>query len=143
MRTILFVSVLCVFILVCVKKRREKFLSTYSYPDPLIDKIKADLVPINPKIADITFKAGNASETVNKKTIYLCLKDKKGNYYNYNMLIYVALHECAHAISKAIDTDHNNTSQEFMDNFQMLLDKAEKLGIYNSSLPKTTNYCPT
>ncbi len=59
------------------------------------------------------------------------------------MLIYVALHECAHAISKAVDEDHNNTSQEFMDNFKMLLDKAEAQGIYDSTLPKPKDYCPS
>jgi hypothetical protein len=127
----------------CLKNKKESFMFTTSYYDPLIDKIKNDLLPIDPRIAGLTFKASNASETINKKNVYLCIKDKNGKYYDYNMLIYVALHECAHAISKAIDEDHNNTSQEFMDNFSMLLDKASALGIYNPALPKTKNYCPT
>lgn len=121
----------------------KRYKEKYSYDDPIVDKIKRELIPLDPRIAKLIFKASNASETINKKNVYLCVKDKNGNYYDYNMLIYVALHECAHAISKAIDEDHNNTSQEFMDNFKKLLDKAAELKIYNPSMPKVDNYCPS
>ena len=75
----------------------------------------------------LKFYASDRSETVNKKEIYMCLKDSNGQYYDYNMLMYVAIHELSHAISVSIDEDHENTSSEFMNNMNMLLEKAKKL----------------
>lgn len=112
-----------------------------NFNDPLISKIKNDIEKVDPRIKNLNFHGSNVSETINKKNVYLCIKDSNNNYYDYNMLIYVALHECAHAISKAIDEDHSNTSQEFKDNFKMLLDKAEIAGIYNPNIPKVEKYC--
>ena len=34
--------------------------------------------------------------------MHLCLKDENGNYYDDNMIIYVALHELAHIATKMI-----------------------------------------
>jgi elongation factor P--beta-lysine ligase len=112
-----------------------------SYDDPLLEKIRNDLLKVDPRVATLRFRASNESFTEDKKTIYLCLKDRKTNeYYDYNMLMYVCLHELAHAFSESVDEDH--TTKEFRDNFQMLLDKAEKLGLYNPNLPLNYNYCP-
>ena len=112
-----------------------------SYDDPLLEKIRNDLIKVDPRVATLRFRASNESFTEDKKTIYLCLKDRKTNeYYDYNMLMYVCLHELAHAFSESVDEDH--TTKEFRDNFQMLLDKAEKLGLYNPNIPLNYNYCP-
>ncbi len=136
------------YILYRLKSDRNResfsFMSSISPEDnDILMRIKNDICRLNPKFKSLNFRVGNASETINKKNVYLCLKDSTGNYYDYNMLMYVTLHECAHVLSKAIDSDHNNTSQEFMDNFKMLLDKAESIGIYDPNLPKIQNYCPT
>ena len=37
-----------------------------------------------------------------KQKVYLCLKDENNEYYNDNMLIYVALHELAHVLCDEI-----------------------------------------
>ena len=86
----------------------------YSYNDPMIERIRNDLLKIDERVAYLKFYASNESFTEDKKFVYLCLKDDKGNYYDYNMLMYVSLHELAHAFSQGIDTSHS--SKEFKDN---------------------------
>ncbi len=47
-------------------------------------------------MAEIKLQEGPKSFTINKKQIFLCIKDKKSgdaNYYDYNSLIFVTLHE--------------------------------------------------
>ncbi len=107
--------------------------------DPLIDRLRYDLVRVDERAKDINYYSSSSSYTEDKVDMYLCLKDDKEQYYPYNMLIYVALHELAHAISKTTDTSHE--SKEFNDNFNMLLDKATKLGIFDPNIPLVTNYC--
>lgn len=110
-----------------------------TFTDPLIERIKFDLYLLHPKARDLNYFASNESLTEDKKDMYLCLKDENGQYYPYNMLMYVAIHELAHAISKSIDDAH--TSSEFNTNFDILLDKAAKLGLYNPNEPLLSNYC--
>lgn len=71
------------------------------------------------------------SATEDKKKVFICVKDKNGNYYNYNKLLQVALHELAHAQSKAVDPNH--TSKEFLTNYNNLMSKASKMGIIDLS----------
>lgn len=121
------------------------FLLTYQlnkvklYKDPLIFQLKNDLIKIDPRVRDINFYASNQSFTEDKKRIYLCLKDRDENYYPYNMLIYVACHELAHAFSSSIDTSH--TSEEFRSNYITLLNKARDLGLYDPNEPIIETYC--
>jgi hypothetical protein len=109
------------------------------FKDPLLYKIKNDLILIDPKIKDISFYASNESFTEDKKRIYLCLKDKNDKYYPYNMLIYVALHETAHVLSPTIDLNH--TSTDFINNFSNLIKKATELKLYDPTLPMIDHYC--
>jgi hypothetical protein len=60
-----------------------------SYHDPLIDKIKIDLLKVDPRVETLHFHASNESFTEDKKFVYLCLKDNNGKYYDYNMIMYV------------------------------------------------------
>ena len=106
----------------------------------MIERIRNDLLKVDPRVQNLKFYASNESFTEDKKFVYLCLKDENGEYYDYNMLMYVCLHELAHAFSESVDEDH--TTKEFRDNFQMLLDKAEKIGLYNPNIPLNYNYCP-
>ena len=105
--------------------------------DPMIQKLQGiinDLVPgINNKIK--IFK-GNKSYTINKKTVYLCLEDQNGNYYNLNILVYVLLHEISHVLCKSIG--HN---EEFQSIFDKLLKKAEEKGYYDPSQKSPNDYC--
>lgn len=112
----------------------------YSYHDPLIDRLKDDLLKVDPRVEELSFHASNESFTEDKKFVYLCLKDKDGKYYDYNMIMYVSLHELAHAFSDSVDTDHSG--KEFKDNFRNLLNKAQTLGLYDPKLPLVYDYCP-
>ena len=112
----------------------------YSYHDPLIDKIKQDLLKVDPRVEELSFHASNESFTEDNRFVYLCLKDKDDKYYDYNMIMYVSLHELAHAFSDSVDTDH--TGKEFKDNFRNLLNKAQSLGLYDPKIPLVYDYCP-
>ena len=83
----------------------------------------------------ITCKKADKSYTVNKKHMHLCLHNEKGDYFNKNMLIYVALHELAHVKCKSI-----GHTEEFHAIFDKLLDKATKLGVYNPEIPPVSDY---
>jgi|688.fasta_scaffold291896_3 hypothetical protein len=110
-----------------------------TYQDPLITRIVQDLIKVDPRVKDLSFEASNESFTEDKKRVYLCLKDENGKYYDYNMIMYVCLHELAHAFSNSVDENH--TGEEFKENFRKLLKKGEEVGIYNPSLPLNYEYC--
>ena len=109
------------------------------YQDPLIKKIKYDVSKLDSRIETIDFYSSNESYTEDKKKIFICLKDENNQYYDYNMLIYVAIHECSHALTKVIDTEH--TSREFREMFESLLKNATKMKIYNPTTPLEKHYC--
>ena len=130
-----------IFILTYVLYRLLKSREHLRYKDPMIESIKQDLFKLHPKARELTYSASDKSFTEDKKDMYLCLKDPQGQYYSRNFLMYVAIHELAHAISKSYDDNHNG--REFNENFDMLLDKAGRMGIYDSSEPYPDNYCGT
>jgi hypothetical protein len=120
-----------------------RYITLKSY-DPKIDEIKKNLQHVyhsytrdNKNIDDIiSIQPSNKSYTINKSKMYLCLKDKNGNYYNTNMLMYVALHELAHVLC-----DEIGHTDKFHNIFNNLLDIANSLGYYSYSIPITMNYC--
>ena len=104
--------------------------------DPMLHDLRETLRPVHPAIDQVRLYEGEKSYTINKERVYICLRDENGQYYNKNMLIYVTLHELAHAIN-----DEIGHTQKFHDIFEELLDKAYSLGIYNPSIPPIQNYC--
>jgi hypothetical protein len=130
---LIFAFLLIVLVTLCVNR-------VYSYDDPFISKLREDLINIDPRSKELVFNASNESFTEDKKMVYLCIKDKDGKYYDYNMLMYVALHELAHAFSESVDMEHKG--DEFKTNFKQLLDKAERMGYFDSKKPLDYNYCP-
>lgn len=79
---------------------------------------------------------GNTSYTINKKCVHICLKDKEGNYYSDNMLIYVLAHELAHVICEEI-----GHTELFNKIFAELKEELENANIYDDNLPLDNNYC--
>jgi len=79
---------------------------------------------------------GNKSYTINKQKIYLCLKQKNGEYYNKNMLMYVLLHEISHTICNSV-----GHTEEFHEIFNELLQEAINYGVYNNKIPLIIDYC--
>lgn len=105
--------------------------------DPMLYKLKHILDPLHPDIKNLRLYKGDKSYTINKQKIYLCLRDKNGDYYSTNMLIYVLIHEFAHYLNK----DDIGHTEKFHEIFEQLLDKAHELGIYDPSIPPIEKYC--
>ena len=103
--------------------------------DPLIYELQAILLKVDPDVASkINIQDDTSSYTINKKNMHLCLRDEDGEYFNKNMLIYVAIHELAHCKCKSIG--HTPEFYRIMDE---MLEKAKKLGIYQDDV-KTVRY---
>ncbi len=111
--------------------------SYYSDDHPLLSQIRSNFTMLSSDYNDIPLREGNSAYTENKSVITLCLKDpENGKFYSMNTLMYVALHELGHIISKT--HGHN---QEFRENFARLLRRATKIGIYDPKIPIPTTYC--
>jgi hypothetical protein len=85
---------------------------------------------------NITFFRGEKSYTINKKQVYICLKDQTGEYYDDNTLYYVVCHEISHVIC-----DEIGHTEKFYLIFNALLSKMEESGIYNYNIPIKHDYC--
>lgn len=107
--------------------------------DDKIGELHKKLIECFPESKSLQISAGEKSYTINKKHIYLCLKDKDGEYYDDNSLMYVLLHEYSHVLCDEIDTEHHG--DKFKRIFSSLLLRAEEKGIYDSTKPMVNNYC--
>lgn len=108
-----------------------------SVSDPILQQIRESLIKIDPRASKFSFFKHNKSYSINKKKIYLCMEDKYGNYYSYNTLLYVALHELAHCLN-TVDTGH---SEAFNNMFRYLLQTATDSGLYNPNMKIPCDYC--
>ncbi len=107
----------------------------------MLDKLRDAVVQLDRKrLSHLEFHESDDTRIDNKQVVYLCLRDPAtGQMYPWNALIYVTLHEMAHAISDGYDPMH--TSQEFQSNFWQLLRKAERAGIYKPGEAFVNEYC--
>lgn len=83
------------------------------------------------------------SYSVNKgEKIVFCLRsrDEKNKLVDINIMMFVALHELAHTMTKSI-----GHTEEFWNNFRILLKNARKMGIYKrvNYDEKPVDYCGT
>lgn len=104
----------------------------------MLRAIQQRLVQVHPAAADMHFFADDKSYTINKKRIYLCLKDLEGVYYDQNMLMYVALHELAHCLCEEV-----GHTRRFHEVFSVLLHRAHDVGVYDRFVSPIPQYCPT
>lgn len=125
---IIIILIICAFLFQQIKENHDG-------DDPVLYRLKQKLKMIDPSIENFELYKGNKSYTINKKKVYLCIKDENGNYYDDNTLIYVFLHEIAHVLCTEI-----GHTDGFYDIFNDLLDKAAGLGMYNGK-PIVSNYC--
>ena len=103
-----------------------------------LKKIKERFNPEN--ISEGSPDSQYTSYTINKgEKMVFCIRDKETKkLHDINLMMYVALHELAHVMSESIG--HN---AEFQNNFNYVLQLAEKNGLY-SKLPLGRNqikYC--
>ena len=105
--------------------------------EPILQHVRKNFKKINPEFKNIPLYSGKGAYTDNKSEITLCLADPSTNKeYDSNTIMYVALHELAHVISKEI-----GHGEEFRQNFSKLLLEGERLGFYDPAKPMTTTYC--
>lgn len=126
--------ILIIYVVISQYRHRSE-----SYYDPTITRLHQDMIKVDPRIANITFYVGKESYTLDKKQVFLCIRDKSGKLYDYNFLVYVALHECAHVLSKLYDEHH--TTPDFINQFAKLRRRAVELKIWDSSAPLIQDYC--
>ena len=105
--------------------------------DKMLMKVKDNLRKVKPeKVNELKFFEGDKSYTINKKNVYICLKDENDKYYDENMLTYVALHELAHSLC-----DEIGHTEKFHKIFQKLLKEAAEKGVYDPAKKLTEKYC--
>lgn len=101
-----------------------------------LDNIIRNLVQIDPIVKRLNFYEGEKSYTINKKNVYICMRDENGRYYDRNFLVFVILHEISHALC-----DEIGHTQKFMDIFADLIERASRMGLYDKNGRKIENYC--
>jgi len=128
---ILFLISLAIMILVFFRIKEK-----YEEDDDVLVSLRKKLQDVFPEINNVILLRGKKSYTINKKRIYMCLKDESGKYYGENMLVYVLLHELAH-----VKCDEIGHTEKFHKIFNDLLDIAIKHDIYNPKIPIIKDYC--
>jgi hypothetical protein len=136
LKTILYICVIVLILLLVAYIIYSQMKEYYQQTDPMLKIIKDTLDPLHPRVKELNFYEGNKSYTINKRKIYLCLRDENEEYYEFNMLLYVAIHELSHVLC-----DEIGHTPKFNQIFYDQLTLAEKLGIYDSSKPIISNYC--
>jgi hypothetical protein len=114
----------------------QQIQEQYQQKDPILIEIRNRLMMLSPQAEGLQYYEDNKSYTINKRKIYLCLRDQKNDYYSLNMLTYVSIHELAHVIC-----DEVGHTPKFHKIFSELLDKAILLGLYDPTEPLIQDYC--
>ena len=69
----------------------------------MIVRVKEAFSKIDPKYGNIPILTGDSAFTENKEVITLCLIDPESKKeYDFNTVMYVALHELSHVISNTV-----------------------------------------
>jgi hypothetical protein len=107
--------------------------------DLILEKLKKDIIKIEPRASRLKFAPSNESYTEDKERIFICMKDENNEYYSYNMLLSVMIHEIAHAFCNIIDKEH--ITPEWNSLHEFYRQKGAKLGIFDPNLPPIAGYC--
>jgi len=128
---ILLIVVLVVYVIQFYYPRKE---------NDKIRQIKERIKLLDPNFARIPIYIDDSAYTIDKHTIFICLKDlETGQIFDINTLMYVTLHELAHVKTRV--KEENEHGPIFKQNFLKLLRDANSIGIYDPSRPLPTSYC--
>lgn len=117
---------------------KDKYFKNNLDPACVIEKLKEKISIVEPFVNKVEIvESKTNSFSFRKKKIFLCLRDEKCEYYSYNTLVYVLLHEVVHCKYENIH-DH---ADEFYVKFKELLDKAIRHKIYNPNIKISKYYC--
>jgi len=134
---ILTILAITVVVFTVVHFTRENYVS---FQDEKIAELHSRLATVFPECQHVKLSGSDESFTLDKKHIYLCIKDEHGNYYDDNSLMYVLLHEYAHVLCDEVDTEEEH-KPKFRGIFAHLLQAAARGGIYDPTRPMVANYC--
>jgi hypothetical protein len=134
LRQYIWVTILCSILILYVRIVKPK-------RHPLLDQLHKKLSQLHPGLRNVDIYEDSQSHTVNKKKVFVCIRDENGNYYDENMLVYVLCHEYAHVLSSTITQPHAPHDDEFNKWFELLLSRAEKMGLFNPHKPMPNTYC--
>jgi len=130
---ILIILILALFLTISSYKNNE------IKKDDKLDIIKSNLSLIDSRANKIKFFSHpTEAYTLNKKEIHMCVHKPNGSYYSDNTLMYIALHELAHAV---IPFDTSTHPPIFEHIFQQFIERAILLNLYNPSVPFPDEYC--
>lgn len=127
---LIFILMLCIF--QSMYRQIEKFDHNSEIIYEIVDKLSKHF----PNIKKLDFFEGDESFTLNKKKVYICIKDSKGQLYSTNVLTYVILHEYAHSICPEIG--HTPLYKSI---FSKVLAKAINLKLYTPDGQFPSDYC--
>ena len=127
----MYLIIFCVIIIFIIQ-----FSDSNIESNKIIRDIYDDLVIIHPRAKSLRLSEGDKSVTINKKNIKLCVTNKNGMTYNYNILLYVAIHELSHVLC-----DEQHHTQKFEKINSLLLQRAIDLELYNPNIKIPSNYC--
>lgn len=100
-----------------------------SYPDkPQVQRLQQNFKPDPKRFLESTPSAEHTSYSVNKgESVHFCLRQRDGTekLVALDVMVFVALHEMSHMITKSIGHD-----KEFWNNFGWLLKEAEQRNLY-------------
>lgn len=139
MKTVATIAIVVILlILLLMSLRTENFI-----PDEeeslMITNLNTAIFQICPELKFSLFK-GEKSFTIDKKEIFICLRNKKTKQiYDFDILLYVTLHEIAHVISKTWSNKNHN--EEFHNNFKRLLKIARDKKILSENVHVPSDYC--
>ena len=131
-------------LLATIKDKCKKLTDYLSDVDPDNKAVQRLILKFNPNnISESQKGSKHTSYSVNKgEKIVFCLrqKDQAQQLVRENLIMFVALHELAHIMTKTI-----GHTDEFWDNFKFLLKHALKMGIYKEEdfKNKPQKYCGT
>jgi hypothetical protein len=133
-----FITIVC-FAVVGMLLYRYSTRQYFSSNNPILSEVRANFSKLDPEYSKIPLREGDSAYTENKEVITLCLADPESKkQYDLNTIMYVAIHELAHVVSK--NTGHG---PEFKKNFSMLLKLAAKKGVYDPRKSIPASYCGT
>jgi hypothetical protein len=130
---ILIIILLFICSTVLYLRRNEHYqLATDDQSNQMFNRLKNDLSALYPhQLSNLDLKGlvscvPEDSFTEDKKKVCICLRNKKGEFYPYEKLLKIGIHELAHVMSKQHDPDH--VTSEFINNYSFLMNKAHQLG---------------
>lgn len=133
---------------------KKQIKSNVNINNSKIEPLKLLLKNYNPDLLvenDPIFTLGAKTYTVNFRQIYICIRRMNYTFYDYNLLMFVFIHELAHTATPARylwhDGEFDTHPNIYWRIFKFFLSEAVEVGIYNpidySIKENSVNYCGT